>query len=126
MGPELCAAQVEDQSFFYIEECIDQRVAQEKASIMVITVVSGTVTAKHIELEFMDLIETDTWRWRARLVADGKFLMRFPSAKMASEWSRIKNLIMKNDALIKIESWTPAGGQRGFAVCLVPSEWYSS
>lgn len=93
---------------------------------MVITVVSGTVTAKHIELEFMDLIGTDTWRWRARLVADGKFLMRFPSAKMASEWSRIKNLIMKNDALIKIESWTPTGGQRGFAVCLVPSEWYSS
>lgn len=23
VGPELCAAQVEDQSFFYIEECID-------------------------------------------------------------------------------------------------------
>jgi hypothetical protein len=32
----LCAAQVEDQSFFYIDECIDPRVAQEKASTTVI------------------------------------------------------------------------------------------
>lgn len=73
------------------------------------------VTAKHIELEFMDLIGADAWRWRACPMADGKFLMRFPTAKMATEWSRIKNLIMKNDAQIRIEGWSSAVG----ANCLV-------
>lgn len=72
--------------------------AKEKASTVVITVVSGSVNAKLIELEFMDLIGADTWKWRARPVADGKFLLRFPIAKMASEWSRIRTLILKNDA----------------------------
>lgn len=33
-GLELCAAQVEDQSFFYIEECIGPPFAMEKASTM--------------------------------------------------------------------------------------------
>lgn len=60
-GPELCVAQVEDQSFFYIDECIDSRVAQEKASIAVISVISGIVTAKQIELEFMNLIGVNAW-----------------------------------------------------------------
>jgi hypothetical protein len=65
LGLKLCAAQVEDQSFFYIEECIDPRVAMEKSSTTVITVVTGVVNAKQLELEFMDLIGVDAWRWRA-------------------------------------------------------------
>lgn len=56
---------MEDQSFFYIEECIDPRVAMEKSSTTVITVVTGVVNAKQLELEFMDLIGVDAWRWRA-------------------------------------------------------------
>lgn len=112
---------MEDQSFFYIDECIDQRVAKEKASIVVITVVNGVVTAKLIELEFMDLIGADTWKWKARPVADGKFLLRFPTAKMAAEWSRIRNLILKSNALIKIEAWSPATGAKG----VLQSAWFS-
>lgn len=54
-GPELCATQVEEHSFFYIEECIDPRVALEKASTVVITVTSCTANAKNIEFEFMNV-----------------------------------------------------------------------
>jgi hypothetical protein len=31
-SPELCAAQVPDQSFFYIDEHVDQNVIRERAS----------------------------------------------------------------------------------------------
>jgi len=48
-GPELCAAQVEDQSFFFIEECIDPRVSKEKECIGVINVLQGHATTKQIE-----------------------------------------------------------------------------
>lgn len=37
-GPKLCAAQVEDQSFFFIKECIDPRLAKEKENICVISI----------------------------------------------------------------------------------------
>lgn len=107
-GPELCATQVEDQSFFHIEECIDSRVTQEKASTAVISVISGVVNAKQIEQEFMNLIGADTWRWKARQIGDDKFLMRFPTARLATQWSHISNLTMRNDAQIKIDVWSPS------------------
>jgi hypothetical protein len=39
MGSELCATQVEDQSFFFIDESIDNRMIKEKSSTTVIYVV---------------------------------------------------------------------------------------
>ena len=45
-GLELYAAQVEDQSFFFIEELIDPRVSREKESIAVISIVQGHATGK--------------------------------------------------------------------------------
>lgn len=38
-GLELCATQVEDQSFFYIDEKVDKRMIKEKSSTTIITVV---------------------------------------------------------------------------------------
>jgi hypothetical protein len=67
-----------------MEECIDPRVALEKASTAVITVTCGTANAKNIEFEFMNLIGGDAWRWKAHTIADSKFLLRFPTAKMVS------------------------------------------
>lgn len=49
VGPELCAAQVEDQSFFFIEECIDPRLAKEKEIIGIISILEGKATARQIE-----------------------------------------------------------------------------
>lgn len=120
VGLELCAAQVEGQGFFYIEQCIDSRVAHEKASTDVISVLHGVVNAKQIAQEFMDLISADAWRWRARPVADNKFLLRFPTARMVTEWSRLRNLTLKNDAHIKIEAWSPAVGAKG----MLQSCWF--
>lgn len=74
-GPELYATQVEDQSFFYIEECIDPRATREKSSIAVISVVSGDVNARLIEMEFANLIRIESWRWIARPVGENKFLL---------------------------------------------------
>lgn len=112
---------MEDQSFFYIEECIDPRASLEKSSTAVISVVSGSVNAKQVELEFMNLIGINSWRWRARPVVDGKFLIiRFPSAKMVNEWSRLKNLTMRSNAQICIEAWSPAVGAKG----VLQSGWF--
>lgn len=87
---------MEDQSFFYIEECIDPRVAHEKSSTAVISVVSGSVNPSLIEMEFSNLIGTDAWKWIAKPIGDGKFLLRFLTPKMAQEWSRLKNLTLGN------------------------------
>ena len=65
-APELCAAQVENQSFFYIEENVDSRAAKEKASTAIISVVSGSVTAKQIENEFRNVISNEVWIWKAK------------------------------------------------------------
>ena len=110
-GPKLCATQVEDQSFFFIDEYIDSRVAREKACTVVMTVVTGSVNAKQIEHKFMNLIGATSWRWIAKPVGEGKFTMRFPIEKMAQEWSFLQNLNMRNGAQIKIEAWSPVGAK---------------
>ena len=46
MGPELCAAQVPDQSFFHIDEHIDSKAARDKSSTAIISVIQGELTAK--------------------------------------------------------------------------------
>lgn len=65
-GPELCAAQVENQSFFFIEECINPRVVREKECSVVFTMLNVQVTSKQIEVEFMNLAESVSWKWNAR------------------------------------------------------------
>ena len=55
-GPKLCATQVEDQSFFFIEECIGPRLAREKENIGVISILEGQATAKQIEQQFILLL----------------------------------------------------------------------
>jgi hypothetical protein len=71
------------------------------------------VNAKQIEQEFINLVGADGWKWHARQVADDKFIMRFPIAKMAMQWSNFKNLTMRNEAQIKIEAWSPYFGAKG-------------
>lgn len=61
-GPELCATQVEEQSFFYIEENVDPRSSREKDSTAIISILSGHASAKDIEREFMNIIGSETWK----------------------------------------------------------------
>lgn len=114
MGPELCATQVEDQSFFFIEENIDPRVAREKESTAIINIIEGISTARQIEMEFTNLLGPDTWKWKARPVADKKFIMRFPSTKLLGQWCHFKFLPMECAyAQMKVEAWTPCLGAEG-------------
>ena len=94
-GLELCAAQVEDQSFFYIEEKVDNRMIKEKSSTAIITVIQGNVGEKQIELEFMNMLGKNLWRWFARSVGDNKFVMRFPDPKMIWDLGYFRPLGMR-------------------------------
>jgi len=112
-GPELCAAQVPKQSFFYIDESIDPETSKEKASTAIITVVRGELSGKMIENEFKRLVSCAQWKWFARRVADNKYTMRFPTAKMILDYSNF-NLGIKNvDAQFTIEPWSSAMGAKG-------------
>lgn len=55
-----------------------------------------------------------------RPIAKGKFLVKFPTAKMVTEWSRLRILNMRNDAQIKIEAWSPAIGAKS----VLQSGWF--
>jgi hypothetical protein len=68
----------------------------------------------------MNLIGADGWKWHARQVADDKFPMRFPTTKMALQWSNLKNLTMRNEAQIKIEAWSPSTGAKG----MLQTAWF--
>ncbi|PWZ38285.1 hypothetical protein Zm00014a_041421 [Zea mays] len=111
---ELCATQVEDQSFFYIEEKVDNRVIKEKSSTAIITIVQGNVGEKQIELEFMNMLGKNLWRWSARSIGDNKFVMRFPDPKMIGDLGYFRPLGMRTaKAQITIDPWSPAVNAKG-------------
>ena len=84
----MCAAQVPNQSFFYIDESIDPKAVREKASTSIITVKRGELTAKQIENEFKSVVSSEHWKWSERKITNNKFSMRFPTAKMVLEYSK--------------------------------------
>jgi hypothetical protein len=113
-GLELCAAQVEDQSFFYIKEKVDNRMIKEKSSTAIITVVQGKVGEKQIELEFMSMLGKNLWRWSARSMGDNKFVMRFLDPKMIGDLGYFRPLGMRTAKdQITINPWTPAFNAKG-------------
>ncbi|CAL4976870.1 unnamed protein product [Urochloa decumbens] len=117
-APELCAAQVTDQSFFYIDEKIDSRGSKEKASTAIISVVSGSVTAKQIENEFRNQTcndtRCDTWMWNAKQISENKFSMRFPNARMVQDWRCTRPQSMRTaEAQFVVVPWSPSIGAKG-------------
>lgn len=67
---------------------------REKECIGVINVLQGQATSKQIEQQFMMFVGSSSWKWNARQVGDNRFVMRFPNAKMVSDWSKVKALAM--------------------------------
>lgn len=113
-GPELCAEQVEDQSFFFIEESKDPKATMEKASTAIITVLDGVTDAKQIENEFKNTLSSKTWRWSARKVADNKFTIRFPDAITLQSYSHFISSGMKEaKARLSVEPWNAAVNAKG-------------
>lgn len=114
IAPELCATQVEDQSFFFIEECLDLRVSKEKDCIRVVNILQGHATGKQIEQQMIYLVGSNTWKWNARQVAENRFVMRFPSAAALHDWTRLKAIAMNDvEAFIRIEKYTHRTGAKG-------------
>jgi len=113
LGLELCAAQVPDQGFFYIEEQLDQKTIREKASTTIITVINGTLTARQIEVEFRRIVGADIWKWNAKQVAADKFTMRFPNPKMVLDYSQFKLGMKTSNIQMLIEPWSSSVGAKG-------------
>ena len=113
LGPELCAAQVPNQSFFYIDEHVDQKLKREKASTAIVTVINGVMSAKQIEGEFRRIVGADVWKWSAKQVTESKFTMRFPNAKMVLDYSQFILGVLDGNAQMKIEPWSSSLGAKG-------------
>ena len=101
------------KGFFYIEEQVDQRMLREKASTAIISFINGTLSAKEIEAEFRRIVVSDVWKWNARQIADGKFTMRFPNSKMASNYSQFKLGMKTSNVQLLIEPWSFFIGAKG-------------
>ena len=113
VGPELCAAQVHKQGFFFIDESIDPKASKDKASTAIITVVRGNLTAKMIENEFTRLVSSAHWKWTARQIAADKYTMRFPTPKMVMDYINFTLGIKNVDAQFTVEPWTSAISSKG-------------
>lgn len=114
LGPELCAAQVHDQSFFYMDEHTDLRASREKASTTIITVIASELSARQIEQEFHNIPSSQhTWKWIAKKLAEHKFLMRFPKAKLVQDFSKFNMGIKSANAQITAEPWSSSIGAKG-------------
>lgn len=112
--PELCAAQVMDQSFFYIDEIVDPRASSEKSSTIIVTVIKGEASGKQIEAEFKNTVSSKVWRWTTRKLAENKYAIRFPDAQLVHVYSNFTFLGMKEaDAQIKVEPWKASVGAKG-------------
>lgn len=108
----LCATQSEGQAFFCIPDHPSTQNVRERMNTAVITVVSGQVTAKQIEEEFTRIL-AGVWRWTARKIADNKFLMRFPTAQMITEWGRFSPVGMRTiKTQIDIDPWNASIGAK--------------
>ena len=112
-GPELCASQVPDQSFFFIDEHVDHKLMKEKASTAIVSVINGVMTAKQIEGEFNRIVGADVWKWKANQIAENKFTMSFPNAKMVMDYIQFILGVMNVDAQMKIEPWSSSLGAKG-------------
>ena len=111
-GPEFCAIQVPKQSFFYIEENLDNKNAKERTTAL-INVVRGELSVKMIENEFKRLVSSTHWKWVAKRLADNKYTMKFPTTKMILDYNNFTLGIKGVDAQFTIEPWTSYMGAKG-------------
>lgn len=101
------------RAFFNMDEHIDAKASKEKSSTTILTVISGELTSKKIEMELRNIVSSGIWKWNARQIAENKFSMRFPTAKMVEKYRKFKFGTKNVDALILIEPWNSAMGAKG-------------
>ncbi|TVU05124.1 hypothetical protein EJB05_48275, partial [Eragrostis curvula] len=109
----MCATQVEGQAFFCIPDCPSDVNLKERSTTALVTVMSGFVTARELEVEFKELLGSNAWRWTARKVDENKYTVRFPTAQMISDWGRFRPLGMRIvQAQIAIDPWNASVGAK--------------
>jgi len=86
---------------------------KEKASTAIVSVINGVMTAKQIEGEFNRIVGADVWKWKVNQIAENKFTMRFPNAKMVMDYSQFILGVLNVDAQMKIEPWSSSLGAKG-------------
>lgn len=90
---------------------MEPRASKEKSSTATITVIEGVVTAKHIGNELKNVVDRNGWKWSATKIAEKKFPMRFPDARMVPVYSYFKSLVLKAvNAQIVVEPWSSSIG----------------
>jgi hypothetical protein len=82
-----------------------------------ITVIEGEVTAEHIECEFSkfsNIVDKNVWKWSARKIANNKFSLRFPDARMVQVYNNFKSMTLKAvNAQIVVDPWSSSVGAKG-------------
>jgi hypothetical protein len=94
----------------------------------IVIVLKGEVTAKQIEEEFTRILSR-VWRWTTRKVVDNKFIARFPTVQLISDWSWFNPVKMRNvKAKLQIDPWNGSIGAKAelqstwFRVRGIPSD----
>jgi len=73
----------------------------------------GDLTSKQLENEFKSVVSSEHWKWSTRKIADNKFTMRFPNAKMVLEYSKFNLGVKGLDVQFSVEPWTSASSAKG-------------
>ena len=64
-------------------------------------------------MEFQNVLRDDQWRWSARKIADNKFSMRFPNAKIIQDYSMFRLGVKNSETQMIIEPWTSSLWAKG-------------
>ena len=64
-------------------------------------------------MEFQNVLCDDQWRWSARKIADNKFSMRFPNAKIIQDYSMFRLGVKNSETQMIIEPWTSSLWAKG-------------
>ena len=92
-----CRFAAPGQGFHVIQNEGHEESGKETSSCALIRIISGTVSAKQLELEFKAQAGPQwTWRWFAKKINENLYQMRFPTAKKIDDLAFFAGLEMRN------------------------------
>ncbi|KAG2647237.1 hypothetical protein PVAP13_2KG582859, partial [Panicum virgatum] len=108
------------QGFHVIQNEGHEESGKETSSCALIRIISGTVSARQLELEFKAQAgPQSTWRWFAKKINENLYQMRFPTTKKVDDLSFFLGMQMATvpGASFKVEKWNPnAGAKRALEI----------
>ncbi|KAK3121153.1 hypothetical protein QOZ80_8BG0647150 [Eleusine coracana subsp. coracana] len=113
---QFCGSAATGQGFYHIEDIPCEQIGKDMATLAMIVVKQGEVTARQIEFEFKTLAgEGSTWRWYAKKRANNQFQMRFLTTKKLEEISHFVEMRLRSvpSVVILIKRWKDGIGAKG-------------